>query len=304
MLLGVVEAIRRLHELAARQHYLVSRDQVLGFGLGDSFIEHQLSAGRWLRIHDGVYQVDFRSLDRPGDLMAAVLACGPGALVSHRAAFVLWDLDGIDSAPIEITVPFNNRPVPDGVIVHRTRRPTIADTRQGVPVVSVERTLLDCAGCLPRRLVAKALDSALRRSVTTVDRVWLNLIEDGGRGVRGTRALRWVLRERHHDTSTDSGAEFDLLFQMQLDMLPRPELKHAFVTGDRRIVPDFYWPQFHKAVEVDGLDAHASADKLDDDLVRQNLLLDLGVELRRFSARRVRREPGSVVAEIREFLGA
>lgn len=298
----MVGGIRRVNELAAEQRYLVSRDQVRSCGLDDAFVRHQVEAGRWLRIHDGVYQVDFRPLDRNGELLAAALACGPGAVVSHRAAFLLWNLEGINSAPVEITVPFNNHPVPTGVIVHRTRRPIRQTFKDGIPAVTVERTLLDCAGLLPRRTVAKGLDSALRHRETSLDRLWMTLAADGGRGVRGTRSMRWVLRERAHDIGTDSGAEFELLFEMKLDMLPEPELKHEFFAGDRRIVPDFYWPDLNKAVEVDGVEAHASADRLDDDLVRQNLLLDLGVELRRFSARRVRRETRAVVAEVRRFL--
>ena len=68
------------------------------------------------------------------------------------------------------------------------------------------------------------------------------------------------------------------------------------------MLPDFYWPDRGKAVEVDGLDAHDSADRLDHDLRRQNALLDLGIELRRFSARDVRRKPAEVVEESRRFL--
>ncbi len=113
-----------------------------------------------------------------------------------------------------------------------------------------------------------------------------------------------MLMERIHDISTGSGSEFELLYHMQMALLPRPELQHElFVDGERR-VPDFYWPALGKAVEVDGVDAHSSADSLDDDLVRQNRLMDLGIEIRRFSARRVRRQPDLVVSEIRKFLEA
>jgi len=89
---------------------------------------------------------------------------------------------------------------------------------------------------------------------------------------------------------------------MQRARLPRPELGfELFPDGERR-VPDFIWPDVGKAVEVDGIDAHASADKLDDDLSRQNALMDLGYEIRRFSARQIRRNPEEVVEQIRRFL--
>lgn len=291
-----------LNHLAAQQHYVVGRRQVLESGLDDKYIGYQIGTGRWLRLHDGVYQVDFRPLERKGELMAAILACGPGSMVSHRAAMLLWGMDGIASAPVELTVPFNNHPIPDGVIVHRTRRKRHRAEQAGLPITTPERTLLDAASCLPRVVVAKALDSAIRKNLTTVDSVYDTLANKGGRGVKGTRSLRWVVRERIHDTATDSGSEFDLLYHMQMAFLPRPEVQYPLATASGRRVPDFYWPALNKAVEVDGLDAHASADKLDDDLKRQNELMDLGIELRRFSAREIRRNPDGVVSQIRQFL--
>jgi len=292
----------RLQEVASCQRFLITRDEVNDLGGGQHIIDSRVERGLWRRIHPGVYQVDRRPLDREAKLLAAVLACGPDALVSHRAALVLWALDGLRSAPLELTVPYDSRPIPRGIIVHRTRRSQEPDEVLGIPVTSVERTLLSCSAQLPAIVVGKALDSAIRKGLTDVDRCYDTLVAKGGRGVEGTRRFRGALLERILETATGSGAEFELLYHMQMALLPRPELQHElFINGERR-VPDFYWPDRGKAVEVDGVDAHASAERLDDDLVRQNALMDLGIELRRFSARRVRREPEKVVAEIRKFL--
>lgn len=169
-------------------------------------------------------------------------------------------------------------------------------------MTTVERTLLSCSAQLPEIVIGKGLDSAIRKGLTTVDRCYDTLVAKGGRGVRGTKRFRWALMERIQDTATDSGSEYELLYHMQMGLLPRPELHHeVFVNGERRVL-DLYWANLNKAVEVDGVDAHASADQLDDDLVRQNALMDLGIDLRRFSARRIRRQPDEVVAEIRKFL--
>lgn len=209
---------------------------------------------------------------------------------------------GSGRPPLELTVPYDSRPIPRGIIVHRTRRSQEPDEVLGIPVTSVERTLLSCSAQLPAIVVGKALDSAIRKGLTDVDRCYDTLVAKGGRGVEGTRRFRGALLERILETATGSGAEFELLYHMQMALLPRPELQHElFINGERR-VPDFYWPDRGKAVEVDGVDAHASAERLDDDLVRQNALMDVGIELRRFSARRVRREQEKVVAEIRKFL--
>src|SRR5690606_10449953 len=141
----------------------------------------------------------------------------------------------------------------------------------------------------------KAVDSAIRMGITNMDRLWLMLAHEGGRGVKGTKSMRRVLEQRTHDTATDSGAEFELLHHIQLAGLPRPELGFELYPASGRRIPNLFWPDRRKSVEVDGVDAHNSADKLDDDLVRQNELMDLGIEIRRFSARRIRRDPGGVI---------
>ena len=291
--------------VADGQRYLLTRGDVIAVGGTDNAIRWRLSSGRWLAVDRGVYQVDRRRRDWLASLNAAVLAAGDSSRASHRAALVLWGLDGIGAAPVEVTVPYTHGPVPEGTIVHRTRRPIEGDVVQGIPVTTPERTLLDCCALLPRLVMAKALESALRKRITTLESILEMMCQKAGRGVKGTKKLRWLLAERRNFTATGSGSETELLFHLREAMLPEPVLQKEFFSRDGdRMLPDFYWPRLNKAVEVDGLDAHDSADKLDRDLKRQNALLDLGIELRRFSAREVRRDPKRVVDEIRRFLGA
>lgn len=298
------ELDRRITDRAAARRFLITREEIIRLGGSMDVIQSRLQSGRWIRVHAGVYQVDRRPTSWASRLQAAVLACGPDARASHRAALSMWGMDGVRTAPLEVTMPFGNLAIPEGVIVHRTRRATRIREAGGVPVSGPERALLECAGRLPPIVVGKALDSALRMNLTSVDRVWLMLATEGGRGVRGTRALRNVLVQRAHDTATDSGAEYELLHHMQKAGLPRPELGFELYPDGGRRIPDFIWPDRAKAVEVDGVDAHSSADRLDDDLQRQNELMDLGLDLRRFSARQVRRNPSLVVEQIRRFLTA
>lgn len=131
------------------------------------------------------------------------------------------------------------------------------------------------------------------------------LKEKGGRGVTGTRRLRRVLDERARDTPTGSGSETEASHHRRRGGVPEPMLQHRFFADDGSpIIPDFFWPGVGKRIEVDGLDAHDSADDLDQNLQRQNKLMDLGIQLRRFSARLVRREPERFVREVRQFLEA
>ena len=294
---------KRIQEMSAEQEYLVTRDDVLDVGGSDGLIKWKISTGSWRRTQVGVYQTDRRPTSWEGELMAAVLAGGPECLVSHRAALVLWGMDGLARAPVEITAPYTHGPLPKGTIVHRTRREMEPAEVRGIPVVTPARTLLQASGCLPSMVVVKALESALRLKLTSIDELIEVLAKKGGRGVKGTKKLRWAIAQRVNDTATYSGAETELLFHMRRAMLPQPVLQHELFSREgERMLPDFYWPHFGKAVEVDGLAAHASADRLDADLKRQNALLDMGVELRRFSAREVRRNPSGVVDEIQRFL--
>jgi hypothetical protein len=289
--------------LAAQQRFLVARGQIVDAGFSGALIQKRVAEGRWLRREHGVYQIDMRPQKWIDRVVAAILAAGPEALASHRTAMKLWDLDGLSRVPVELTVPFGHLPVPEDVIVHRTRRVRDVDVVDGIAVTSPPRTLLDCAAVVPASVLVKALDSAIRLKITTVEEMAHFVAERGGRGVKGTRKLSDVVSDYTSDTSTSSPAESLALFYLRRGGIPEPVSQYEFITrsGPRR--PDFYWPMAKKAVEVDGLETHSSAAALDDDLERQNDLLDLGIELRRFSARQVRRNPERFVTDVRKFLG-
>lgn len=225
------------------------------------------------------------------------------ALVSHRAAYVLWGLDGIDTRLVEITVPYEHGPIPKAVIRHRTRRPIRGVTLQGLPATSVERTLLDTAAQLPSPVLAKGVDSALRLGLTEPLALAKTISEQGGPGVRGVRKLERVVMELDRTGPTGSPAELELLTWIRKSDMPDPVLQwEPPVPSGRRYRIDFGWPNIMKGVEVDGLDAHSAADRLERDLQRQNELFEAGIELRRFTGRQVRREPELVIDEIRRFL--
>lgn len=297
------EGERELRRRAGEQFGLCSRPEAISLNCSDHLIRSRLREGFWTRVHPGVYSMSPVPLDWKGRLAAAVLAAGPGSLASHRSAMILWGLEGIKQAPVEVTVPVNCGPVPAGVIVHRTRRRLPGATADGVAVTTVERTLLDLAGCLPAKVVEVAADSALRRRLTTVDRLLELMVEQSGRGVRGTRLLRRILAERDGSRPPGSPAETRLMGLMRDEGLPDPVTQYKIPLPDGSVaVTDFGWPWLMKAVEVDGLDAHGSAEALDHDLRRQNLILATGHQLRRYSARQIKRNPKAVVLDIRDFL--
>lgn len=282
---------------------LVARAEVIEASGSDAMIGARVANGWWTPLHAGVYRIGPPVGDWLERLRAALLACGPKAVVSHRAAFVLWGLDGIDTRVVEVTVPYANRPIPRGVIRHRTRRRIPATKIRSLPVTTVERTLLDVAPQVPRAVLSKGLDSALRLALTDPLAIARVIHEQGGPGVRGVSRLERVLADLERTGPTGSPAEVELLDAIRVSGLPMPVLQWEVVTpsGGRYRV-DFGWPDRGKGVEVDGLDAHSGPDRLDQDLARQNDLLDAGIELRRFTARSVRNDLDGVVAAIARFL--
>lgn len=291
-----------IRSLAADTHALVDRRTAIGLGASDAVISKRIREGTWRSVHPGVYDLNVTHRQWVGDVHAAVMAAGRHALASHRTASVLWGLDGIRGRMLELTVPISKEPMPTGVVIHRTRRRLPRMLIDSIPVTDVERTLLDLAAILPPIVVEKAMMSALHKRLTTRDMLALRLSQYGGRGVKGTRRLRRTLA-RVDEGITGSPSEVDLMTMMRSAPIPMPacQLEITFPEGDHAY-PDFAWPALAKCVEVDGFDAHGAPDALERDLIRQNRLLELGWEMRRFSARRIRRDPADVLDEIIRFV--
>jgi hypothetical protein len=292
-----------IRDIARHNHGLIDRGTILAVGATDHFIKSRLLTRHWEEVHPGVYYLNVTPRTWVSEVVAAVLGAGPDAVASHRTAARIWDLDGVYGTTIEVTVPYDDRPVPDGVLVHRTRRSLPSTLVDGVPVTSPERTLLDLAAILPNRILERAMASAIRRSLTSIEKLRQAVKAQGGRGVKGTRRMRRVteLVEGDQSGSVSEVELKDLLRDAPVPM-PVPQLHIRLPNGDNAY-PDFAWPERMKIVEVDGFSAHSTPDQLEHDLRRQNQLMQLGWEIRRFSARDVRRNPHEVVGAIVDFLG-
>ena len=135
--------------VASADRGLIDREQAFDLGLTPDGIENRIRIGAWARLHAGVYHLNVTSPDWKTEVRAAVLAAGPNALASHRTAAILYGIDGFRGRMIEVTVPYTKQPMPEDVIVHRTRRRLPPDLVDGIPLTSIERTLLDLAGIVP-----------------------------------------------------------------------------------------------------------------------------------------------------------
>ncbi|MGD2102545.1 MAG: DUF559 domain-containing protein [Acidimicrobiia bacterium] len=291
-----------VRHVAGVRHGVVSRLELQDLSVTDREIRRKVEAGRIEAVHPGVYYVDSVPATWRTMVAAAVLAAGPRALASHRCAGVLYDLDAVYGRMIELTVPYNGQPDPEGVIVHRTRRLNPPAVLDGIAVTTAPKTILDLAACLPERVLQKAARSAVSQGLTTIDILDRTVGQHGGRGVRGTRATRRVLRLVADDMS-GSVAEIDLKHIVLDAPIPSPiqQLRVRLPSGSNAY-PDFAWPDRMRIVEVDGFEAHNTPEQLQHDLRRQNELMGLGWEIRRFTATEVREESQRVRTELVAFV--
>lgn len=288
--------------LAAQQHGLVERSQLSAMGITSREIAGHTGRERVEALQPGVYYMNATPPTWQADVLAAVMGAGPKALASHRCAAVLWDLAGIRGKVIEVTVPLGDGPEPVGAIVHRTRRHNVGALAQGIPITTIERTLMDLARTLGDRIVLKAMRSAIHQQLTTPAQIDGAIGQLGGRGVGGTRRMRRVLRLAEDDES-GSVAEVDLRMIILDAPVPTPvQQMRVRLSSATNAYPDFAWPDRMRIVEVDGFGAHGTPEQVQNDLRRQNLLMELGWEIRRFTATEVRDQPLRVRADLVKFV--
>lgn len=288
--------------MAAQLHGLVRRSDLVSLGATETEIQRRLGAGRLELVQRGVYYLDCVPATWKSQVLAAVMAAGPDALASHRTAGLLWGFDAVYGRIIELTVPFNEEPEPEGAVVHRTRRPNAVEVLNGIPITSPEKTILDLASILGDKALSKAARSAIRLGLSTPEKMDQVVAMYGGRGVKGTRRTRRVIRMVADDHS-GSVAELDLKDIILDAPVPAPiqQLRVRLPDGSNAY-PDFSWPDRIRIIEVDGFGAHGSPEQFEKDLRRQNALMDLGWEIRRFTATEIREDPRRVRDEVVRFV--
>jgi hypothetical protein len=289
--LGIDHAIAAI---ADRQGGVIARRQLDALGLSASAIDRRLRAGRLQRLHRGTYAVGHRAIGVNGRRWAAVLACGTGAVLSHRSAGAAWDIRRSRSAVIDIAVPATGRASQPGVRLHQ-RHAIPADevtTLDGLPITTPARTLLDLAADgLRNRPLEAALDAAERRRLLDFTDLHELLARYPGRP--GTPSLKAVLA-RYQPGDTRSELEIIVAELCDAHGLPRP-LENCVIEGKVR---DFYWPHARLVVEADSYAWHRSPSALDDDRERDVELTLAGYRSLRFTWGQATRRRRYVAAAI------
>jgi Protein of unknown function (DUF559) len=246
---------QRIARLAGRQHGVVARTQLFRIGLDRGALARRVAAGTLHPLHDGrVYAVGKSRLTKQGRYLAAVMACGSGARLSHRAAADLWGIRPADLPP-EVTVAEVGRDVP-GVRIHRSRmlEPNDFTEIAGIPVTSVARTLLDLASVLKPPDLEVVVDRAERLGLFDLAAV-VDVLERG-RGRKGARTLRKVVAA--YEASTQKSRlerDFRRLLETAPD-IPAPCF-NALLDGETRTNEvDAVWAAQRLAVQVDGHEFH------------------------------------------------
>ncbi len=292
---------RRIATRAAGQHGVIGHDQVLRLGLGNSAISHRLVAGRLHTVHAGVYAVGHPVLTTKGRWMAAVLAGGPGAALSHQDGAALHAFRRDAGAKIHVTVPDRSGRRRPGIVFHRPRtlpedEVTVVD---GIPVTTPERTLLDLAEVVSRRQLERACDEAERLRAVDWSRA-AELVERHP-GKLGARRLRRVLLAHAiGDRRTRSELEERFLALCRRHGIPRPDV-NTVVAGSE---VDVAWRGARLVVEIDGDEWHRTAVARERDRRRDAALVADGWRVLRLGEGRLLTDGPRIAGELRSVLGA
>ncbi len=283
-----------LAQLALAQHGVMTGGQLARLGLTRQAVSERAATGRLHRVHHGVYAlVPPQLLSRNGHFMAAVLACGPGAALSHASAAWLLDLRPSGAVKVDITVPTRNGRKRPGIRIHRatTLRSTDVITAENIPCTSIARTIFDLAARQDRRGVERILDRASMLEVIDVRALGDQIANNPT--ARAARVLTATLSDhRPGSTATESPLEEELLAFTRELHLPDPEVQPwlDLGDGDQPIRPDFLWRAPRVIVEADGYGPHGTRGSFEADRRRDQRASAAGYRTVRITRRQLQDE--------------
>jgi hypothetical protein len=282
--------------LAAEQFGVVDLDELRACGLTSKAVMSRVRDGRLHPLYKRVYAVGHPNVPIRGVLLAAVKACGPGAVLSHFAAAVLWGLLRWDGRYPEVLVARARRH--PGIRTRRTSRLDDADVRRryGIPVTSPARTLVDLAAILPPKALRRATREALAQGLVTVPQ-----LADALRRLapcRGSSSLTAIVAEGHVPTRSElEDAVLDLVLA---GGLRQPDVGVPIRIGGRRLIPDFRWPEQRLVIEADGAVWHDNKLAREDDAQRQAILEASGERVVRVTWDQTIAQPRQTIVRLRE----
>ncbi|HET7416956.1 MAG TPA: type IV toxin-antitoxin system AbiEi family antitoxin domain-containing protein [Solirubrobacterales bacterium] len=290
-------------DLAGDQYGVVGLWQLERLGLSVKVVDKRVAAGRLHRVHQGAYAVGHRLLSQKGNLMAAVLACGPDAVLSHRSAAFLHGIldDGRDR--VDVIAPNRRGRAPRAIKAHRDGTLTATDRAKidGIPCTSLARTLLDIAATESASTLTYAVTQAEVEEVFDLVEV-VGLLRRS-RGRRGVARLRLAIE--HHDSLEQEARqelEKKLIRLWKRTQIPTPEVNGHLLVDGIALMPDFIWREAGLIVEADSRRVHGTATAFEKDRLRDQRLTAAGWTVIRVTWRQVTNEPERVAQTVRTLL--
>jgi len=280
-------------EIAGRAFGVVTRTELLEAGLTPEEIRHRLRIGALIRVHRGVYRVGHVAPSTDASYLAAVYACGAGAVLGGTAA--AWRYDTLKGPPPrpEVIAPSERRV--DGVVTRRGRlRPSDRATFRGIATLTVPATLVDLAGRLAIDELARACHEAGVRYRTTPRHVEAVLARRPN--AAGAANLRAVMSGEARVSLSRLESRF--LELLREHGLPLPQTNRP--AGGRRV--DGRWPEQELTVELDSYGFHNSRYSWEQDHRREREAYARGDQFRRYTWGDVFEQPGAMIAELLELL--
>lgn len=271
-------------------------------GLDGDAVKRRVRAGRLHAIHRGVYAVGHMAITVRGRWMAAVLAAGDGAVLSHRSATALWGIWGSGTGAIHVTVPRKSR---SRRSIRRHFGTLPDDEREvvdGIPVTSATRAVLDLAG----EKGEAAAEAALREAeyLGIYGRVSLPALLERYPRHRGTPMCHVALERARDDPGGRIRSPLEEVFLPVLDAhrVPRPRLNAWLTVGDDSYQVDCLWPEARLIVELDGFKSHGTKRAFRKDRKRDRRLGAAGYHVTRVTEAQLRGEPAAMAADLRTLL--
>jgi hypothetical protein len=291
--------------MAEKQRGLVVRAQLLACGLTQHEIDWLVREQHWQQLQRGVYLTGSKPPDWHQRVLAAILAAGGDARASGWTAARIRQFDGAEKhAVIEITVSILRGPKPKGVIVRRSRRIRPEDRQcvDGIPVSSVNATLLEYAWLVPPILTERAVEDAIRRGQTT-EGALRRFLGGCGKGVPGVTKLRNVLDGRPDGRPARTGFEVIVLDILRSAGLPLPTRRPLVDVGNgRKFELDLAYPHEHVDIEPKGRRWHSTARQRRQDAEREHVLRAQGWAIIDVWWEQAMDTPEQIVADVRAAL--
>jgi very-short-patch-repair endonuclease len=290
----------------------VTHRQLTAIGIRGSAITRRVAAGRLQRRYRGVYAVGHVQDTPEARWIAAVMACGRGAVLSHLDAAALWKIYGSTKGPggrgrrrsaaIHVTTPSRSSRALPGIKVHRARALDLADVtkKDGIPVTTIARTLIDLSDLLNKDRLLRAIREAEYLKLLDLDTLIAAVERANGR--KRLNELKKAIERHRPGQIIREELEHRFAELIHAADLPEPQTNVRVKTRRRTYTVDCLWPDQRVAVELDGRDAHIRAAAFEEDRARDAALTAIGLRPLRFTWLRVSEEPDEVLAELNATL--